>query len=123
MVFQKYRRNFLSLKKIEAYTNYDKEVAIEEMRSLASEAQEIANEIADKLLDENYFNTEDKEKLNLQIENVYWQFRNKKHSNSIFGKELPFSLKESFDWLLQMINEMEYNTTRKFKIFLKFIPS
>lgn len=109
-LFQKYRRTFLSGKKNEDLTKSNEELAIEEMRNLTSEAQEIANEIADRLLQGNLYKTElEKESINLQITNVYWQFRNVKHANATFGDKLPENLKDSFNWLENMIATMEFN--------------
>lgn len=110
ILFQKYRRTFLSGKKNEDLTKYNEELAIEEMRNLTNEAQEIANEIADRLLQGNLYKTElEKESINLQITNIYWQFRNVKHANATFGDKLPKNLKDSFNWLEDMIATMEFN--------------
>lgn len=109
IAFQKYRRNFLSRKRIEENTGYNEELAIEEMRNLADEAQDIANEIANKLLEGNFYNEVEKESIDLQITNVYWQFRNVKHANAVFGNKLPKALKEPFDWLNEMIDTMGSN--------------
>lgn len=110
ILFQKYRRTFLSRKKNEDLTRYNEELAIEEMRNLTNEAQEIANEIADRLLQGNLYKTElEKESINLQITNIYWQFRNVKHANATFGDKLPKNLKDSFNWLEDMIATMEFN--------------
>lgn len=110
ILFQKYRRTFLSRKKNEDLTRYNEELAIEEMRNLTNEAQEIANEIADRLLQGNLYKTElEKESINLQIANIYWQFRNVKHANATFGDKLPKNLKDSFNWLEDMIATMEFN--------------
>lgn len=110
ILFQKYRRTFLSRKKNEDLTRYNEELAIEEMRNLTNEAQEIANEIADRLLQGNLYKTElEKESINLQITNIYWQFRNVKHANATFGDKLLKNLKDSFNWLEDMIATMEFN--------------
>lgn len=107
-VFQRYRRVYISKRKLEHI--YDESTAIEEMKALAEEAQSIANEIVDRLLQGNVYSTlEEKESIDLQIINVYWQFRNIRHANKVFGDKFSTRVSDCFDHLLSMIDLLEFN--------------
>ena len=106
--FQRYRRLCISKRKLEH--TYDEATAIEEMRALAEEAQSIANEIVDRLLQGNVYSTsEEKESIDLQIVNVYWQFRNIRHANKVFGDKFSVQVSDCFEHLLSMIDLLEFN--------------
>lgn len=106
--FQRYRRICISKGKLEHV--YDETTAIEEMKALAEEAQSIANEIVDRLLQGSVYNTlEEKELIDLQITNVYWQFRNIIHANKVFGDKFSTQVSDCFSHLLDMIEVLEFN--------------
>ena len=102
--FQRYRRVCISKRKLEHNSD------IEEMKALAEETQSIANEIVDRLLQGNVYSTlEEKESIDLQVINVYWQFRNIRHANKVFGDKFSTQVSDCFDHLLSMIDLLEFN--------------